>query len=117
MDIKFDFSDKVAIVTGASGGLGKETAVQFARAGAKVIIGDVEISSNLATINKPFFIRKLTEDTEIKKVPLKLEGYDRVIDATGQRAFLGKSREKLVFYHSVQNRVRSESTMIPIFFK
>ena len=43
MDIKFDFTDKVAIVTGASGGLGKETAIQFAKAGAKVVIGDVKV--------------------------------------------------------------------------
>jgi len=43
MNIKFDFSNKVAIVTGASGGLGKETAVQFARAGARVVIGDVKV--------------------------------------------------------------------------
>ena len=43
MDIKFDFTDKVAIITGASGGLGKETAVQFAKAGAKVVIGDVKV--------------------------------------------------------------------------
>ena len=43
MDIRFDFSDKVAIITGASGGLGRETAVQFAKAGAKVVIGDVKV--------------------------------------------------------------------------
>ena len=43
MDIKFDFAGKVAIVTGASGGLGKETAMQFAQAGAKVVIGDVNV--------------------------------------------------------------------------
>ena len=43
MDLQFDSADKVAIVTGAFRGLGKETAVQFARAGAKVVIGDLQI--------------------------------------------------------------------------
>ena len=42
MDVTFDFSNRVAIVTGASGGLGKETALQFAKAGAKVVVGDVK---------------------------------------------------------------------------
>jgi meso-butanediol dehydrogenase/(S,S)-butanediol dehydrogenase/diacetyl reductase len=49
MDVKFDFSNKVAIVTGASGGLGKETAVQFARAGAKVVIGDLKVEAGRRT--------------------------------------------------------------------
>ena len=35
------FKDKVAIVTGAGGGLGKAYALELARRGAKVVINDL----------------------------------------------------------------------------
>lgn len=35
------FEDKVVIVTGAAAGIGRESAIEFARQGAKVTLADV----------------------------------------------------------------------------
>lgn len=40
----FNFTDKVAIVTGGSSGIGRATALLFAKHGAKVVIGDVDLA-------------------------------------------------------------------------
>jgi NADP-dependent 3-hydroxy acid dehydrogenase YdfG len=42
MTIEGRLKDKVAIVTGASSGIGEATAVLFAREGARLVLADIE---------------------------------------------------------------------------
>ncbi len=46
----FDLSGRVAVVTGAGGGIGREAAMVFAAAGARVVIGDVNADGLFETV-------------------------------------------------------------------
>ena len=43
------FTDKIAFVTGAAGGIGRATALAFAREGASVVVADVDEQANTET--------------------------------------------------------------------
>ena len=71
MDIRLN--DKVAVITGASTGIGAATAIEYARAGAKVVFGDIneaDAEKTLDTIREEGGIAKflrtdVTVETEI----------------------------------------------------
>ena len=44
-----DFTGEVALVTGAAGGMGRAIALAFARAGASVVMGDVDGEGGVET--------------------------------------------------------------------
>jgi glucose 1-dehydrogenase len=52
MNIQKRFTDKVCIVTGGSSGIGKATAMQFAREGAKVVILNRDVDEGVETIKE-----------------------------------------------------------------
>ena len=45
------FSGKVALVTGASSGIGRAAALAFAREGAKVVVADVTVEGGEETVS------------------------------------------------------------------
>lgn len=47
-----NFTDKVAMITGASAGIGKATAIAFAQNGAKVVVADINQQDGEAVVNE-----------------------------------------------------------------
>ena len=51
-NIKFDFSDQVAVISGAAGGMGKTVAIEFAKSGAKVAVCDMNSVKGEKTVDE-----------------------------------------------------------------
>lgn len=49
--MKYDFEGKVALVTGASGGIGRASALAFAASGARVVVSDVNVAGGQESVD------------------------------------------------------------------
>jgi len=56
--------DKVVIITGAGGGIGRETAILFAKHGARVVVTDIDEKAGQDTVNE--VIKVLEQDPDCK---------------------------------------------------
>lgn len=56
--------NKVVIITGAGGGIGRETAILFAKHGAKVVVTDIDEKAGKETVNE--IIKVLEQDPDCK---------------------------------------------------
>jgi NAD(P)-dependent dehydrogenase (short-subunit alcohol dehydrogenase family) len=71
-----EFIDKVALITGASSGIGKATALEFAKHGANVVVADVQSSAGIQTTHeieelgrKSIFVQcDVSQDDEVKSM-------------------------------------------------
>jgi len=80
-----DFRGKVAVVTGAAGGLGKSLAETFAREGMKVVLADIEEETLDATAKELTGrgCEVLAVQTDVTKLQSMEELARRVVDAYG----------------------------------
>jgi flavin-dependent dehydrogenase len=70
-------------------------------------VDGIKVRSDMLSLDKPALIRQLVKGAEIREGPIDLDGYDRVIDATGvDRAYLPKI-ENDVIAECTQYRIRS----------
>lgn len=83
------FEGKVALVTGGSSGIGRASALKFAREGAKVIIGDIAFAGGEETVN---MIRQAQGEgifvkTDVSKAPEVQAMVDKAIEVYGRLDF------------------------------
>lgn len=50
MNVTFDYSGKIALVTGAGSGIGRATALAFSQAGAHVVVADISVEGGNETV-------------------------------------------------------------------
>ncbi|MCD6571199.1 MAG: SDR family oxidoreductase [Deltaproteobacteria bacterium] len=65
----FSLKGKVAVITGGASGFGKATALRFARAGAKVVLADINDASNVAKETRGIYVKTdVSKEDQVKNL-------------------------------------------------
>ena len=85
--MEMDFTGKVALITGAGNGIGRATAVAFAKSGAKVVVVDRDTAGGEATVgiirqqggDATFVAADVTKSDDVKNyVKTTIDTYGRI---------------------------------------
>ncbi|MDA3007752.1 MAG: SDR family NAD(P)-dependent oxidoreductase, partial [Actinomycetota bacterium] len=98
-----DFSSEVALVTGAAGGMGRAIAVAFARAGANVVMGDIDIEGGQET-------ERLVSDIGVGAVFVPTD----VSDADQVQALVATAVDRFGALHNAVNAAAIENETVPL---
>lgn len=98
-----DFSGDVAVVTGASGGMGRAVSVAFARAGAQVVMADVDVDGGAET-------ERLVREAGGDGVFVATD----VSDAAAVDAMVGTAVERYGGLHVAVNAAAIENETVPL---
>ena len=84
--MKIDFNEKAAMVTGAAGGIGAATAIEFAKAGADVALLDNHISEESDVVKKVTATgrKALCCNTDISDEKAVIEAFEKVKESFGR---------------------------------
>jgi len=65
----FALEDKVAVITGAASGFGKTAAIRFARAGAKVVLADINNAGDVAKETGGVYVKTdVSQEQQVKEL-------------------------------------------------
>jgi len=90
VNIKFDFTGNVAVITGAATGIGRETAIEFAKAGANVAVCDFNEEKGLETVNdvKSYGVKSIFYKVDVRDLSQIEAARDNILKEFGTVDFL-----------------------------